>query len=197
MDAISTATLFGVLIFLILVSGFFSGSETGLMSLNRYRLRHLADKKNKGAIRAFHLLQNPEKLIGLILLGNNFVNILASAVATIIGIRLFGEAGILIATIVLTIVVLIFAEVTPKTLAAMHPEKFALPATLILEPLLRLLYPFVWFVNLSSKIIFKIFGIRQTTSNNKLSSEELRIVVNEAATMIPKGHQKMLLSILD
>ncbi len=197
MDDIPISMLFSVLIFLILVSGFFSGSETGLMSLNRYRLRHLADKKNKGAMRAFRLLQKPDKLIGLILLGNNFVNIFASAIATIIGIRLFGEAGILVATITLTIIVLVFAEVTPKTLAAMHPEKFALPATLILEPLLRLLYPFVWFINLSSKIIFKILGLKQTTSSDKLSSEELRIVVNEAATMIPKGHQKMLLSILD
>ena len=197
MDDIPSSMLFGILIFLILVSGFFSGSETGLMSLNRYRLRHLADKKNKGAMRAFRLLQNPDKLIGLILLGNNFVNILASAIATIIGIRMFGEAGVLVATIILTIVILIFAEVTPKTLAAMHPEKFALPATLFLEPLLRLLYPFVWFVNLSSKLIFKIFNIRQTSGSDKLSSEELRIVVNEAATMIPKGHQKMLLSILD
>lgn len=197
MDDIPISVLFSMLIFLILVSGFFSGSETGLMSLNRYRLRHLADKENKGAIRAFRLLKKPEKLIGLILLGNNFVNILASAIATIIGIRLFGEAGVLIATIILTIVVLVFAEVTPKTLAAMHPEKFALPATLILEPLLRLLYPFVWFVNLSSTVIFKIFGIRKTTSSDTLSSEELRIVVNEAATMIPESHQKMLLSILD
>lgn len=148
-------------------------------------------------MRAFRLLEQPDKLIGLILLGNNFVNILASAIATIIGIRLLGEAGVFAATALLTVVVLVFAEVTPKTLAAMHPEKFALPATLILEPLLRLLYPFVWFVNLSSKAIFKILGIKQTTSSDKLSSEELRIVVNEAATMIPKGHQKMLLSILD
>ena len=167
------------------------------MSLNRYRLRHLVDKKNKGAMRAFHLLQKPDKLIGLILLGNNFVNILASAIATIIGIRLFGEAGILAATAILTIVVLIFAEVTPKTLAAMHPEKFAFPATFVLEPLLKLLYPFVWFVNLSSKLVFNVLGIHPSTTNDKLSSEELRIVVNEAATMIPKGHQKMLLSILD
>lgn len=189
--------LFAMLIFLILVSGFFSGSETGLMSLNRYRLRHLADQKHKGAIRAFRLLQNPDKLIGLILLGNNFVNILASAIATIIGIRLFGETGILIATIILTIVVLVFAEVTPKTLAAMHPEKFALPATFVIEPLLRLLYPFVWFVNLSSKLIFKILGISKGSDSHKLSSEELRIVVNEAATMIPQSHHKMLLSILD
>lgn len=197
MDHIPISVLFGILIFLILVSGFFSGSETGLMSLNRYRLRHLADKKHKGAMRAFRLLQNPEKLIGLILLGNNFVNILASAIATVIGIRLFGEAGILIATIILTIIVLVFAEVTPKTLAAMHPEKFALPATLIIEPLLRLLSPFVWFINLSSKIIFKILGISKSSNSDKLSSEELRIVVNEAATMIPRSHQKMLLSILD
>ena len=197
MDAISTSMLFGILIFLIFVSGFFSGSETGLMSLNRYRLRHLADKKHKGAVRAFRLLEKPDKLIGLILLGNNFVNILASAIATIIGIRLLGEAGVLVATAILTVVVLVFAEVTPKTLAAMHPEKFALPATLILEPLLRLLYPFVWFVNLSSKVIFKLLGIKQSHSSDKLSSEELRIVVNEAASMIPKGHQKMLLSILD
>ena len=189
--------LFSILIFLILVSGFFSGSETGLMSLNRYRLRHLADKQNKGAMRAFRLLEQPDKLIGLILLGNNFVNILASAIATIIGIRILGEAGILAATALLTVVVLVFAEVTPKTLAAMHPEKFALPATLILEPLLRLLYPFVWFVNLASKAIFKVLGIQQSSSSDKLSSEELRIVVNEAASMIPKGHQKMLLSILD
>lgn len=197
MDDIPIGVLFSILIFLILVSGFFSGSETGLMSLNRYRLRHLADKKHKGALRAFRLLQKPDKLIGLILLGNNFVNILASAIATIIGIRLFGETGVLIATIILTIVVLVFAEVTPKTLAAMHPEKFALPATFVIEPLLRLLYPFVWFVNLSSKAIFKIFGIRQDVNSDKLSSEELRIVVNEAATMIPQGHQEMLLSILD
>ena len=197
MDDISNSVLFSILIFLILVSGFFSGSETALMSLNRYRLRHLVDKEHKGAIRAFRLLKKPDKLIGLILLGNNFVNILASAIATIIGIRLFGEAGVLVATIILTILILIFAEVTPKTMAAMHPEKFALPATIILEPLLRFLYPLVWFINLSSKVIFKIFGIRHATSRDKLSSEELRIVVNEAATMIPEGHQKMLLSILD
>lgn len=197
MDDIPISMLLGILLFLILVSGFFSGSETGLMSLNRYRLRHLADKKNKGAMRAFHLLQKPDKLIGLILLGNNFVNILASAIATIIGIRLFGEAGILVATIILTAVVLIFAEVTPKTLAAMHPEKFAFPATFILQPLLKLLYPLVWLINLSSIAIFKLFGLRQTTNSDKLSSEELRVVVNEAATMMPQGHQKMLLSILD
>ncbi|MFO7603955.1 MAG: CNNM domain-containing protein [Gammaproteobacteria bacterium] len=161
MDDIPLSALVGALIFLLLVSGFFSGSETGLMSLNRYRLRHLVDKKIRSAMRAQNLLAAPEKLIGLILLGNNFVNILASAIATIIGMRLFGEPGILVATITLTVVVLIFAEVTPKTLAALHPERFALPAALILQPMLKLLYPVVWLVNLATRGIFKIQGLRQ------------------------------------
>ena len=168
------------------------------MSLNRYRLRHLVDKKIKGALRAQVLLENPEKLIGLILLGNNFVNILASAIATIIGIRLFGEAGILVATITLTVIVLIFAEVTPKTLAALHPERFALPSTLILQPLLKFLSPIVWVINLATKAIFKLFQIPlKTSTTDKLSQEELRIVVNEAGSIIPQQHQEMLLSILD
>jgi len=197
LDDIPLSMFIGILFFLILVSGFFSGSETGLMSLNRYRLRHLADKKNKGAMRAFRLLQNPDKLIGLILLGNNFVNILASVIAGVIAFRLYGDFGVYIVPFVLTFIILIFAEVTPKTLAAMHPEKFALPATIILKPLLVVLYPFVWFVNLFSRFIFMLFGIRHGASGDNLSSEELRIVVNEAAPMIPKAHQKMLLSILD
>lgn len=197
MDDIPISMLFSILIFLILVSGFFSGSETGLMSLNRYRLRHLADKKNKGAMRAFRLLQKPDKLIGLILLGNNFVNILAASIASLIGIRLWGEAGFIAAPFFLTAIVLIFAEVTPKTLAALHPERFALPAAYILEPLLRISYPFVWLINLITNGIFKMLGISIKQSTDSLSSDELRIVVNEAATMIPKGHQKMLLSILD
>lgn len=198
MDEIPLSVLIGALIFLIFVSGFFSGSETGLMSLNRYRLRHLADKKHKGALRAQRLLDQPEKLIGLILLGNNFVNILASAIATIIGLRLLGEAGIAVATGILTFVILIFAEVTPKTIAALHPERFALPSSLILSPLLKLLYPVVWIINQITAGIFKLLGVRSKEGTNlKLSSEELRVVVNEASSMIPRRHQKMLLSILD
>jgi Mg2+/Co2+ transporter CorB len=190
--------LFATLAFLILLSGFFSGSETGLMSLNRYRLRHLADKKLKNALRAQRLLQEPEKLIGLILLGNNFVNILASAIATVIGLRLMGEAGIAVATGVLTFVILIFAEVTPKTIAALRPEKYALPSALILEPLLKLLYPLVWLINRLTRGIFRLLGIQpDEQSGMMLSSEELRVVVNEAGSMIPQGHQQMLLSILD
>lgn len=198
MDEIPLSVLIGALFFLIIASGFFSGSETGLMSLNRYRLRHLADKKHKGAIRAQRLLEQPEKLIGLILLGNNFVNILAAAIATIIGLRLLGEAGIAVATGILTFVILIFAEVTPKTIAALHPERFALPSSLILSPLLKLLYPVVWIINQLTAGIFKLLGVKSNDGANlKLSSEELRVVVNEASSMIPQRHQKMLLSILD
>lgn len=198
MDEIPLSVLIGALFFLIIASGFFSGSETGLMSLNRYRLRHLADKKHKGAIRAQRLLDQPEKLIGLILLGNNFVNILASAIATIIGLRLLGEAGIAVATGILTFVILIFAEVTPKTIAALHPERFALPSSLILSPLLKILYPVVWVINQLTAGIFRLLGVNsEDGANLKLSSEELRVVVNEASSMIPRRHQKMLLSILD
>lgn len=198
MDEIPLSVLIGTLVFLIILSGFFSGSETGLMSLNRYRLRHLADQQHKGAIRAQRLLNQPEKLIGLILLGNNFVNILASAIATIIGLRLMGEAGIAVATGVLTFVILIFAEVTPKTLAALHPERFALPSSMVLSPLLKLLYPLVWLINQFTAIIFRLLGIKaEDGAGMKLSTEELRVVVNEASSMIPHRHQKMLLSILD
>ena len=197
MDDIPLGVLIGALVLLIIISGFFSGSETGLMSLNRYRLRHLADKKHKGAMRALRLLQKPEKLIGLILLGNNFVNILAASLATIIGFRLWGEAGVLAAPFFLTAVVLIFAEVTPKTIAALHPERFALPSSFILEPLLKLLYPVVWLTNLCTQGLFKLLGIPLEQRANALSKEELRIVVNEASAMIPQRHQQMLLGILD
>ena len=198
MDDIPLSFLIGTLIFLIIVSGFFSGSETGLMSLNRYRLRNLANKKHKGATLAQRLLETPERLIGLILLGNNAVNILASAIATIIGLRLFGEAGIAIATAVLTIIILVFAEVTPKTLAALRPEKYALPSAYVLTPLLRIFFPFVWTVNKITDFFLKSLGIPlQDRSSTKLSSDELRIVLNEASSMIHHRHQAMLLNILD
>jgi Mg2+/Co2+ transporter CorB len=198
LDEIPLSVLIGALVFLIILSGFFSGSETGLMSLNRYRLRHLADQRHKGAQRAQRLLERPEKLIGLILLGNNFVNILASAIATVIGLRLMGETGIAVATGILTFVILIFAEVTPKTVAALHPERFALPSALVLSPLLKLLYPLVWIINQFTSGIFRILGIRaEDGAGMKLSSEELRVVVNEASAVIPHRHQTMLLSILD
>ena len=197
MDEIPLSALFALLIILLLLSAFFSSSETGLMSLNRYRLRHLA-KKNHGAAAANKLLQNPDRLIGLILLGNNFVNILASSIATIIALRLGGQAAIAIGAGLLTFVVLIFSEVAPKTVAALYPEKIAFPAALIYTPLLKLLYPVVWIINVLANTLLRLFRINlDQTSDENLSPEELRTVVNEAGTLIPKRHQNMLLSILD
>lgn len=198
MDDISLSVLFITLFLLILLSAFFSGSETGLMTLNRYRLRHLADKGHPGAMRALKLLQRQDRLIGLILLGNNLVNVLASTLTTIIALRLGGEIGIAIGAGLLTLVILVFAEVTPKTLAALHPERIAFPAAYIYVPLLKLLYPIVWLVNIITNGILKTFGIRPEDGvSDALSVEELRTVVLEAGTLIPKRHQSMLLNLID
>ncbi len=198
MNDIPIGALFGALFFLIILSAFFSGSETGLISLNRYRLRHLAKTKHRGAMRAAKLLERPDRLIGLILLGNNFVNILASSIATIIALRLYGEAGIAIGAGLLTLVILVFSEVTPKTLAVLHPERFAFPATLILAPLLKLLYPLVWLVNIAANGLLRLGGVHVNQATTQaMSSEELRMVVSEAGAMIPRRHQMMLTNILD
>ncbi|MGL5401056.1 MAG: CNNM domain-containing protein, partial [Plesiomonas shigelloides] len=132
---------------MLLISAYFSGSETSMMSLNRYRLRHMSKEGHRGAKRAEHLLQRPDRLLSLILIGNNLVNILASAIATIIGMRLYGDAGVAIATGVLTLVVLIVSEVMPKTIAALYPEKIAFPSTLLLNVLMKLMLPVVLFTN--------------------------------------------------
>lgn len=198
MDSISTLTLFGILFGLVLLSAYFSSSETGMMSINRYRLRHQVKNKNKAAKRVDKLLQRPDRLIGLILIGNNLVNILASSIATVIGIRLFGDVGIAIATGALTLVILIFAEVTPKTIAALHPERVAFPSSLILLPLLKILYPFVWLVNIITNGLLRLLGVNTNSEGgDQLSSEELRSIVSETSGMIPEKHQQMLTSILD
>lgn len=198
MDDISTGALFTILAVLIIVSGYFSGSETGMMSLNRYRLKHLSNQGHKGAQRVERLLNRPDRLIGLILIGNNLVNILASAIATILGMRLFGDLGVAIATGALTLVVLVFAEVTPKTLAALYPERVAYTSSILLNILMKLLAPLVWLVNLITNGFLRLLGIRaDSVSGDHLSSEELRTVVHEAGGLIPRRHQDMLISILD
>jgi len=190
--------LFGILALLIILSGFFSGSETALMTINRYRLRHMAKKGHKGALRVDALLQRPDRLIGLILLGNNFVNILASMLTTLIALRQWGESSIAIAAGLLTLVVLIFAEVAPKTLAALHPERIAFIAAYIYTPLMRIARPLVWVVNTLANGLLKLIGIQTDKNRNEnLSREELRTVVNEAGSLIPKRHRAMLLNILD
>jgi len=169
-----------------------------MMSLNRYRLRHLVKQKHRGAMRASKLLDRPDRLIGVILIGNNFVNILASAIATMIALRLMGDAGVAVATAMLTLVILIFAEVTPKTVAAIKPEQVAFPASLILSPLLKLLYPFVWVVNTICNGLLRLLGFNAAAkANDHLSAEELRTIVHEAGALIPRRNQSMLLSILD
>lgn len=199
MNEASLTTLSAILLLLIILSAFFSSSETGMMALNRYRLRHLSKTGHRGARRADRLLARTDQLIGVILIGNNFVNILASAITTLIAVRIWGDAGVAIATIVLTIVILIFSEVTPKTLAALYPERIAFPASHALGPLLKLLYPVVWTLNLITNNLLRLMGVRLEgdQSGGHLSREELRTLVNEAGSMLPGQHQDMLLSILD
>lgn len=190
--------LFSVLVALLILSGFFSSSETGMMSLNRYRLKHLKKNNHRGAIRASKLLDRPDRLIGLILIGNNLVNFLAASIAAVVAIRLWGDAGPLISAVALTLIVLIFAEITPKTIAALYPEKVAFPASLVLAPLMKLLYPVVAMVNGITNALVKMFGIDPTGSDeDHLSPDELRTIVTEAGQFIPARHRGMLLNILD
>lgn len=198
MDDIPLSYLFISLACLVVLSGLFSSSETGMMALNRYRLRHLAESGHPGAIRARLLLERPDRLIGVILLGNNLINILAASIATVIGLRLFGEAGIAIAALSLTVIILIFGEVAPKTMAALYPERIAFPAAFILKPLLKVTYPVVWLLNAIANGLLKAFGVRtEDRDDTPLTREELRSVVRAAGGLIPKRHQRMLLGILD
>lgn len=198
-DNFPLGLLLSLLLLLICLSAFFSSSETGMMSLNRYRLSHRASSGESRAKRVSRLLSRPDRLIGVILIGNNFVNNLAASIATIIAIHFFGEvSGPVISTSLLTIAVLIFAEVTPKTYAAIKPERIAYPASLILEPLLKVLYPLVWIVNIISNGLLRLLGVKTLENHSdELTREELRTVVHEAGPLIPNRHQAMLVSILD
>ncbi len=197
MDDISLGSLYFALLILIALSGFFSSSETGLMAINRYRLKHLANKGHRGARIAQNLLTRPDRLIGLILLGNNMVNILAASIATVIAMRLFGDNGIWVSTLVMTVVVLIFAEVAPKTVAALHPERIAFPASYVLVVLLKLLNPVVWLVNSFANLLLRPFGVKtDVVALERLNREELRTLVTEGGH-ISDDHQRMLVNILD
>jgi len=194
----SLTLLFGILVFLILMSAYFSSSETAMMALNRYRLRHLIKEGHHGAARAGKLLDKPERLIGIILIGNNFVNILATSIATIIAIKVWGEGGIFLMSCILTLVILVFAEVTPKTIAALHPEKIAYPSSILLGFLLKLIYPLVWMVNTVSNSLVKLFGFdADDSSSHMLTQDELRTVLDESGALIPAKRHGMLMNILD
>ncbi|HJO11826.1 MAG TPA: CNNM domain-containing protein, partial [Gammaproteobacteria bacterium] len=185
-------------VFLILASAYFAGSETAMMSLNRYRLKHLRRKGHPGANRAGKLLEKTDKLIGVILIGNNFVNFLAASIATSVTIILLGEPAPLATAVVLTLIVLIFAEVTPKTIAALYPEKVAYPSSYILIVLLKILYPVVWVVNFVSNGLLRLLGFNsESGDSHQLTPEELRTVVYESGELIPQRRHGMLLNILD
>ncbi|MHB8534905.1 MAG: HlyC/CorC family transporter [Sulfuricaulis sp.] len=198
MNSISVEAQFGVLVFLILLSAFFSAAEIGLMTLNRYRLRGLANAGHRGARLARKLLERPDRLLGVILLGNNFANIAASSIATLLALQFYGEKAIAVAAGLLTFLVLVFAEVAPKTLAALNPERVAFPAAYVLQPLLWLLYPLVWLINAIANRSLRIFGVSlRRKTGDEITAEELRALVREADVLIPEAHQDMLLAILD
>ena len=197
-DDVPLAALFGVLVVLLLLSAFFSGSETALMSLNRYQMRHKARAGHRGARVAEALLKRPDRLIGLILLGNNLVNFSAAALVAIIALKLGGPPAVALGTLILALIVLIFSEAAPKTLAALHPERIAYPAALIYYPLLKITYPIVWLTNIASNGVLYLFGVREGDANeHSLTREELRTVVFEATARISRKYRSMLISILD
>jgi Mg2+/Co2+ transporter CorB len=197
-EDVPLSALFGLLIALLLLSAFFSGSETALVSLNRYQLRHKARQGHRGARLAETLLQRPDRLIGLILLGNNLVNFSAASLVAIIALEMGGEPAVALGTLLLTLVVLIFSEAAPKTLAALHPERLAYPAAMVYYPLLKITYPIVWLINVASNGVLYLLGVRSgDTELQPLTREELRTVVHEAGGRISSRYQQMLLSILD
>ncbi len=198
LDRAPVGLLVGLVVVLIVFSAFFSATETALMSLNRYRLRHQARAGNRAARVAERLLQRPDRLIGVILLGNTGTNIAAAALVTFIAIRVGGERAIFASTLALTVIVLIFAEVAPKTLAALNPPRYALPSAPIYYVLLKIVYPVVWVLNLITNGLLRLLGVRaDKIASHSLSADELRTIVAEAGVMVPRRHQRMLLSILD
>ncbi|CDL81384.1 HlyC/CorC family transporter [Xenorhabdus cabanillasii] len=198
MEHVSTGTLIIILVIMVIISAYFSASETGMMTINRYRLRHLAKQGSSSARRVESLLSHPDRLISLILIGNNLVNILASSLATIVGMRLYGDAGVAIATGILTFVILVFAEVMPKTIAALYPEKIAFPSSFLLRPLQKIMLPLVWAFNKITLLFMRCLGIKVSNiRNDAVSKDELRTIVNESNTNLSRRNQDMLISILD
>src|SRR5450759_1459637 len=197
MTPIPTGALFAALGVLLVMAAFLAGSETAMMSLNRYRLRHRAKAGNRAAKLAETLLAKPDRLIGLILLLSTVVNVASPMLVGFIALRLGGEFLVAFGAVMLTLVLLIFCEVAPKTFGALLPERVALPAAYVYAPLLWALYPFVWATNLLAHGVLRLLGVSPHQASHSLSSEELRTVVAEAGAMIPHRHKQMLVSILD
>ena len=193
----SLLILFSTLVFLLILSGFFSGSETGMMAANKIKLKNLSKKSKTSAKRALDLLKKPDQLLSAILVGNNFANILASAIVTIIMLNYFG-GNVLLGSIILTIVILIFSEITPKTMAAIKPESFATRSSFILKILVYVFKPLIFLTNFVSRKILKLFSLdaKDASSNDNLNTEELRTLLDESGDLIPKQYRKMLSSVL-
>ncbi len=197
MEDPSLEFMFGFIFLLVILSAYFSGSETAMMALNRYRLKHLANEGHRGAKLASRLLERPDRLLSVILIGNNLVNFSAASLATLIALELFGENGVAVAPVVCTMVFLIFAEVAPKTISAAYPEKIALASSFILRPLMWVMFPLVWLVNGFANAMLRLIGIRgENISDDDLSPEELRTVVFEGSK-ISAHPQNMMLGVLD
>jgi len=195
---LSITTLFFILLLLVLFSGFFSGSEIGMMSLNRYRLRHKVAEKDKRAIRVNTLLTRPDRLLSIILIGNTLANVVASMVATLIGQRIYGDIGVGIATSLVTLVLLVFSEMTPKTLAALHPEEVAYFTSGPLNVLKTVFSPLIFLVTWMANGILRLFGVAvDKIKKDSLSREELRSVVYESGALLPSEHKNMLISLMD
>jgi len=196
--ALPFGSLLAILLLCVALSAFFSSTETALMSINRYRLRHLAREGSLSARATERLLERPDRLIGMILICNNFVNSAAAAIVTLMSLSLGGEAYAAVGVSVFTVVLIIFGEVAPKTFGALYPERLALPSALIYQVLLKILYPIVWATNLVANGVLRLLGVSHAkVSRTSLSSDELRTVLAEASTVIPHRHQRMLMSILD
>ena len=195
---LSITALLMLVLFLVFLSAFFSASEIGMMSLNRYRLRHLVKKNNKKAIRVNQLLAHPDRLLSVVLIGNTLANIVASMAATLIGQHLYGDMGVGIATGLLTLVVLVFSEMTPKTLAAMYPQQVAFACSFLLKWLQLIFLPLVRLVSGVANGILRLFGVTlDNIQKESLTGEELRSVVHEAGGLLPIEHKSMLISLLD
>ena len=197
-DDLSASTLFALLVLLLLISAFFSGSETALLTLNRYRLRHKARQGHLGARLAERLLARPDHLISLILIGSNIANTLATALVTMAALRIGGPGGVAIASVGLAFVIMVFTDVMPKTLGALRSETLGLPAAIIYFVLLKVTLPVVWFISAISNALLRLFGVRPDQSSpHHLTLEELRTLVMEAGTKLPRRRQRMLMSILE
>ena len=200
MDDIPLSVQFSILALLLLLSGFFSIAETSMMALNRYRLKTLVRKGHRGARIANELLAQTDRLLGVILLGNNLVNAAAAVLVSVITVRLFGEDEIALGlgTLAVTFMILVFSEITPKVVGAAYAEAIAPPLAFVLKPLLRVLYPVVWFVNLFVQSLLWMLRLKPSgATESKMTPEESRTLVLEAGNYIPKKHQSILLNLFD